>query len=230
MSAVAKLEALLARVQTNRANPRVVAAPHAPAYVAHGPTPIVTVSPVHIAHAAPAVASPMPTPAPAPRSPFGAATTPTPAPTSPVARPAQTRAEAPTPARGLRTPVPPSPAAHVATPAPVASPAHVPTPTNVASPAHVPTPTHVASPAHVPTPVPAPTSPARHRPTPLEMAVVDEAEHESLAAAPVAAAQIMPSVSTPPSAPIVRIMSDAAVPERATFGGLLRRTLALRPR
>jgi hypothetical protein len=155
-----------------------------------------------------------PTPSPAPKSPIAA---PAPASRAPIDLPpaalvgtlapriAELSADAVTPPRGLRTPVPPAPVQ----PAPV----------------------QVSS---TPTPSPAPEAPLRARqPTPLELAVVDEAEHvgaASAAAAPTAPRAIAPSAQLPPSKPIVQIMSEPDAAEPATFGGLLQRTLALRPR
>lgn len=156
MSAVAKLEALLARVQTNRALPRPAASAPAPA---------------------PALVA-------APHAP------------APLMRDSDPALEAVTPPRGLRTPAPPSPAVPVR--------------------------------AAVVAPPPAP--PERTRPpTPLEIAVVGETEHAQQST-PLAAREIVPAESQPPSMPIVQLVSEPAVIERVTFGVLLRRTLALRPR
>jgi len=230
MSAAAKLEALLARVQHNRTLPRVAPAralsavqpaaprpaqPVSPSPVQLSPTPTPSPAPLSPVRA-PAQLSPTPTPSPAPKSPVVAppivAPTPTPA-RSPIDLPpaalvglvaapriAELGTDAVTPPRGLRTPVPPAPA-------------------------------HVSS---TPTPAPAPEAPLRRpQPTPLELAMVDEAEHISAApaaAAPAASRAIAPSAQLPPSKPIVQIMSEPDAAEAATFGGLLQRTLALRPR
>jgi len=201
MSAAAKLEALLARVQHNRTQPRVARARALSAVQPAAPSPVQL--------------SPTPTPSPAPQSPVVAppiiapTSTPTPAPRSPIELPpaalvgmltaprvAELGADAVTPPRGLRTPVPPAPVAHTE---------------------------------------PAATS-AAHRPrqpTPLELAVVDEAEHvraAPAAATPAAPRAIAASAQLPPSQPIVQIMSEPDAAEPATFGGLLQRSLALRPR
>jgi hypothetical protein len=216
VSAVAKLEALLARVQTNRTKPRALAAVPAPV-VSATPTPapaplapIVSATPTPAPAPLAPIVSAMPTPAPAPPAPIVSATpTPAPAPLAPVvsATPApESNAEAITPPRGLRTPLPQSPTARA--------------------------------------PDAAPLRPAR--PTPLEMAIGGEIEHvpaaatpaaakttapvETPAEAPVEAKAVAPTSIVPPSIPIVRITSEPSASERPTFGGLLRRTLALRPR
>ena len=225
MSAAAKLEALLARVQHNRAQPRVALAralsavqpaapnaalPAAPSPAQLSPTPTPSPAPVSPARA-PAQLSPTstPSPSPAPQSPV--VTTPTPAPRSPIELPpaalvgmvaapriAELGADAATPPRGLRTPVPPA-AAQASS-----------------------------------TPTPAPEALLRTRqPTPLELAMVDEAEHTGAApaaATPAAPRAIAASAQLPPSKPIVQIVSEPDAAEPATFGGLLQRTLALRPR
>ena len=210
MSAAAKLEALLARVQHNRTLPRVAparalsAVPTAAPSVQLSPTPTPSPAPVSPVRA-PAQLSPTPTPAP--KSPV--VTTPTPPPRSPIELPpaalvgtvaaprvAELSADAVTPPRGLRTPMPPAPA------------------------------------QLSPMPTPAPEAPMRARqPTPLELAMVDEAEHTGAApAAHMAPRAIAASAQLPPSKPIVQIMSEPDAAEPATFGGLLQRTLALRPR
>ncbi len=194
MSAAAKLEALLERVQHNRAQPRVA--------------PARALSEVQTAAPSPVQLSSTPTPSPALKSPI-VAPTPTPAPRSPIdlppaalvgmvaaSRAAELSADAVTPPRGLRTPMPPAPA------------------------------------QLSPMPTPAPEAPMRARqPTPLELAMVDEAEHTGAApAAHMAPRAIAASAQLPPSKPIVQIMSEPDAAEPATFGGLLQRTLALRPR
>jgi len=49
-------------------------------------------------------------------------------------------------------------------------------------------------------------------------------------AAPLAAAPVSPGAISPPSEPLARIAAPLPEPAPTTFGGLLRRTLALRPR
>ena len=62
-------------------------------------------------------------------------------------------------------------------------------------------------------------------PTPFELPTPASVE----APAPVAA-RLQPEAISPPSEPIARLTALLPEPEPATFGGLLRRTLALRPR
>ena len=61
-------------------------------------------------------------------------------------------------------------------------------------------------------------------PTEVEVAL------EAAPPAPVEGKAIKPTSVLPPSRPIVHLASEPHAPERVTFGGLLRRTLALRPR
>ncbi len=74
-------------------------------------------------------------------------------------------------------------------------------------------------------PEPAPIE-AWLEPVPTE----EEVEFEAAQPAPIEAKAIKPTSVLPPSRPIVHLASEPHATERVTFGGLLRRTLALRPR
>jgi hypothetical protein len=228
---VARLEALLSRVQENRKR-------------THTPAGMGMVKPEVVARAAP---EPVPAPSPAkpmhtsltqtsagfgamsPIQPAAAAPQPEPMrPVSPIARPAQPAAGAPAPVRNA----PASP--------PKLQPQPAPRPAIAEAPA-----ARAAAPAPEPArrPAPAPTA------SPLEMAVA-ELDHPSGGAKPdprrdvPVAAPMAPQISPEesfepvliepepmrePARPIAQVVSRHSPQVDATFGAMLKRSLSLRP-
>ena len=176
MTATARLEALLARVQANRAKPR-------PQRDALQAATAAAPEPAHLE--------------PIPSTSFDV---------SPIASPHDTLHGMPAPAAPLHAPHASAPPIPVE---PVPADAH-------------------EEPLLAVEPVPADAHEEpllAVEPTPFELPTPASVE----APAPVAA-RLQPEAISPPSEPIARLTALLPEPEPATFGGLLRRTLALRPR